>query len=171
MGRALFRAPAPYTPLRHPETYSSHRLNALAMPLNFHHFLHEFGEAGARDRFDQFVVSTVKSLWPAARPVRANPGDWGIDAYVGSLAEGQVAIWQAKFFLLEFGDAQKAQVREAYESARKAADREGYEILSWTLCIPEDLDGPSQKWWDDWSSKQTTDHGIEMDCGTSRSFV
>src|SRR5690242_12699106 len=119
------------------------------MSLTFHHFLHEFGEAGARERFEAFVVATVKSVRPAARPVRANPGDWGIDVYVGSLAQGQVGVWQAKFFLDEFDDSQKAQVREAYRSARKAAESEGYELIAWTLCIPQDLDGEAQQWWDE----------------------
>ncbi|MBF6621556.1 MAG: hypothetical protein ITG02_15170 [Patulibacter sp.] len=133
------------------------------MSLSFHHFLHEFGEAGARERFDTFVVATVKSVRPSARPVRANPGDWGIDVYVGSLAQGQVAVWQAKFFLTDFGDSQKDQVRKAYKSARKAATAEGYKLLSWTLCLPQDLDGPAQKWWDDWSGERKREDCLEVD--------
>jgi hypothetical protein len=132
------------------------------MSLSFHHFLNEFGEGGARERFENFVVATVKSVRPTARPVRANPGDWGIDIYVGSLAQGQVAVWQAKFFLEDFGDSQKAQVREAYRSARKAAVAEDYEVIGWTLCIPQDLDGDAQQWWDDWSAKREDEDGVSM---------
>lgn len=133
------------------------------MSLTFHHFLYEHGDAGARERFEAFVVATVKSLRPSARPVRANPGDWGIDVYVGSLAEGQVGVWQAKFFLTEFGDSQKDEVRQSYSSATRAAEREGYAILSWTLCIPQDLDGPAQKWWDRWSEERSLEDAVVMD--------
>lgn len=133
------------------------------MTVAFHHFLHQFGEAGARERFEKFVVRTVKSLHPSAKPIRANPGDWGIDAYVGLLAAGQVRVWQAKFFLDEFGDAQQAQIRDAYAMAKSKAKEEEYELLAWTLCIPSDLDGPNQKWWDKWSSARQEEDGVEME--------
>lgn len=136
-------------------------LSAARMSLSFHHFLHEHG-TGANDRFEQFVVATVKSVRPSAQPIRANPGDWAIDAYVGSLASGQVAIWQAKFFLLEFGESQKGQIRESFSRALESAAAGQYAVLSWTLCIPEDLDGPAQQWWDTWSAKQHKTHGVEM---------
>jgi len=133
------------------------------MSLAFHHFLHDHGEAGARERFEDFVVATVKVILPSARPIRANPGDWGIDAYVGSLAHGQVAVWQSKFFLLAFGDPQKAEIRDSYTRALAAAAKEEYDLVEWTLCIPNNLDGPSQKWWDIWSTKSAKDDGVRME--------
>lgn len=132
------------------------------MTLTFDHFRQQYGLAGARERFDDFVVATVKSVYPSARPIRANPGDWSIDAYVGSLADGDVAIWQAKFFPDDFGDAQKAQIRESYEQATKAATNNGYRILTWTMCLPQDLDGSGQQWWDVWSSRKAKQDRIEI---------
>jgi hypothetical protein len=133
------------------------------MSLTFHHFLYDHGEAGARERFEMFVVATVKSIHPSARPVRANPGDWGIDAYVGSLAQGKVGVWQAKYFLNGLDDSQKDQIRRSYTSARDAAKDHGYELIAWTLCIPCDLDTDEQRWWDTWSADRTTDDGVTMD--------
>jgi hypothetical protein len=131
--------------------------------LRFDHFLLEHGEAGARDRFEDFVVATVKSVRPSARPIRANPGDWGIDAYIGSLADGDIGIWQAKYFPGVFGDGQKDQVRESYASAKKSAAKHGYRILTWTLCIPQDLDGPAQQWWDTWAAAAVSADGITIE--------
>jgi hypothetical protein len=133
------------------------------MSLTFHHFREQYGATGATERFEDFVVATVKSVHPSARPIRANPGDWSIDAYIGSLAAGEVAIWQAKFFLNEFGDSQKAQIRDSYRRAKEEATKNGYRVLKWTLCIPQDLDGPSQKWWDKWSGETHRDDAIDVD--------
>jgi hypothetical protein len=50
---------------------------------------------GARPLFADLVVELVRLVNPAVRDVFANPGDWGIDAFVGTLAEGDaVAVWQ-----------------------------------------------------------------------------
>lgn len=133
------------------------------MSLSFYYFLNEYGEAGARERFEKLVVRIVKSLHPSAKPIRANPGDWGIDAYVGLLAEGQVRVWQAKFHLTAFGDSQKRQIRDAYTTARDKAAGEKYELLAWTLCIPIDFDPDEQKWWDDWATERQGEDGVQME--------
>ncbi len=133
-----------------------------SMSLSFMHFKHQLGDAGARERFEEFVAAAVKAIHPSARPIRANPGDWGIDTYFGSLYEGDVAVWQSKFFLDVFGDSQKQQIRSSYDEARKNAAKRGYRILAWTLCIPQDLDGPGQQWWDKFV-RDRKDDGITIE--------
>ena len=125
--------------------------------LTFDHFKDNHGVAGARQHFEEFVVRTVKGIRPTAKQIAANPGDWGIDAYVGSLHGGKVVIWQAKFFLDEkLEDSQKAQIRESFDRALKEAQARGYEVISWTLCIPQILDGPSSQWWDKFKAEHET---------------
>lgn len=134
------------------------------MNVAFEHFRDKYGEAGAPERFENFVVALVKTLHPSAQPVRAHPGDWGIDAYVGSLAQGKVAIWQAKFFLDGIlTDSRQQNVRESYTQAKASAEREGYELIEWTLCVPQNFDPKSQKWWDGWRTKTMRDDGIPIE--------
>lgn len=113
---------------------------------------------GARAQFEEMIQDLVGIIHPDFSTVEANPGDWGIDAYVGSLTGGDVDVWQSKYFIGDFGNSQKSQIREAYEQALKCAKREGYTLASWTLCMPRNLDAPSEKWWTTWKKgKEKTD--------------
>ncbi|WP_010204181.1 hypothetical protein [Salinibacterium sp. PAMC 21357] len=112
------------------------------------------GSAGARDAFERLVADIVGIVHPDVREVQANPGDWGIDAYIGDLeAGGKVHIWQSKYFIDGFATTQQGDVRKSYNSAQKAARDNGYQIASWTLCIPCELDGPMLTWWDGWKTR------------------
>lgn len=110
---------------------------------------------GARADFEQMMTQLVAAVLPGVRSITANPGDWGIDAFVGSLAGSSVAIWQAKYFIDGVDDSQKKQVRESFASAVKAAADNGYTLDSWVLCIPASMDAPTTKWWDGWKSRQS----------------
>jgi hypothetical protein len=112
------------------------------------------GPAGARDAFERLIADIVAIVHPDVQEVQANPGDWGIDAYVGDLGrEGEVHIWQSKYFIDGFSKTQQGDVRESYKSAQKAAKENGYKIASWTLCIPCELDGPMLTWWEGWKKR------------------
>jgi hypothetical protein len=114
--------------------------------------------------FAQLVIDLVRLRHPTVRDIHANPGDWGIDAFVGTLDEGEsVLVWQSKFFIDGVTSAQQAQVRESFESCVTAAKREGYRISAWTLCIPESMDGPTTKWWEKWKKKNELDHDLAIE--------
>lgn len=116
------------------------------------------GAETARAEFERLIEDIVALKHPDVRAVRANPGDWGIDAFVGQLAEGgSVMVWQAKYFIDDFHKTQKDDVTRSYNSARAAATREGYTLESWTLCIPRTLDGPESKWWTNWKRNRAKD--------------
>lgn len=112
------------------------------------------GPSGARDAFERLVADIVGIIHPDVQEVQANPGDWGIDAYVGDLGNGgEVHIWQSKYFIDGFGSTQQADARESYKSAQKAAKEHGYKIASWALCVPCELDGPMLTWWEGWRKR------------------
>ncbi|WP_152563962.1 hypothetical protein [Actinomadura welshii] len=117
---------------------------------------------GGRATFEELVQDLVSLNHPEVSTIEANPGDWGIDAYVGSLLEGEVSVWQSKFFIDGFSKSQQAQVREAYNSARDSATANGYKLTSWTLCMPCNFDGPNQQWWDRWKKRQFKTDSIEI---------
>ena len=131
------------------------------MSINFRELENKGGLDGARGEFERLIVQ-LAYLKHAAMAVLARPGDWGIDAFVGDL-DGEVAIWQAKYFPAEIEDEQKGQIRESFKSARKAAAEQGHEVRAWTLCVPTDLDGPTRKWWSRWKKKTERDSGVLID--------
>jgi len=65
---------------------------------------------GARADFQQMIAQLVRASTPSVRTVAANPGDWGIDVFVGSLAD-EIVVWQSKYFIAGVGDAQQRQIR------------------------------------------------------------
>ncbi|WP_125099273.1 hypothetical protein [Leucobacter chromiireducens] len=126
------------------------------------------GEAGAREAFERLVADIVGIVHPDVREIQANPGDWGIDAYVGDLGQdGEVHIWQSKFYMNGFGATQQDDVRESYSSAIEASKANGYKIKSWTLCIPCELDAPMLKWWTGWKRRKEKELGIVIQLETA----
>src|SRR6201995_1718132 len=116
------------------------------MPINFHELIDGGGDEGARFKFERLVIQ-LAHLKHKAMGVKANPGDWGIDALFGDL-DGVVAVWQAKFFPDEIGNSQKKQIRDSLKEAVKAAAEHDHELGAWTVAVPVDLDAEAQKWWD-----------------------
>lgn len=105
------------------------------------------GDEFGRVDFHRMLTALIKVKQPTATEVRADPGDWGIDTFVGSLA-GQVSVWQSKYFYDRVGPSQQAQIRESFASAMKHADANGYTVESWTLCVATTLSAPERRWWD-----------------------
>lgn len=126
------------------------------------------GPSGARDAFERLIADIVGIVHPDVQEVQANPGDWGIDAYVGDLGkDGEVHVWQSKYFIDGFAKTQQGDVRESYKSAQKAADENGYKIVTWTLCVPCELDGPMLTWWERWKKKTARDDNLVVDLETA----
>ncbi|MFF7167374.1 hypothetical protein ACFZBP_39395 [Streptomyces sp. NPDC008086] len=131
--------------------------------INFEFFKIKTGSVdGARAHFEEMVQDLVGILHPDLSTLDANPGDWGIDAYVGSLIDGHVNVWQSKYFIDEFDKSQQKQTRESYEQALACAKREGYTLSTWTLCLPRNLDGPNEKWWTDWKKRKEKSDGVKI---------
>ncbi len=118
-------------------------------------------EAG-RARFERLVTDIVKVIHPTAREVKPNPGDWGIDTFVGRLDGGTIAVWQSKFFLDDVGKSQQAQIRKSFKSVLDSAGANGFVVGSWTLAMSGTLDAACAKWWDGWSVRQRREHGVEV---------
>jgi hypothetical protein len=93
------------------------------------------------------LCALVAVEYKTATEIRPDPGDWGIDVIVGSLAES-ILIWQSKYFYEKIGDSQKRQIRESFASAMKHAKDNDYRVDAWTLCVACELSAPEKKWWD-----------------------
>jgi hypothetical protein len=134
--------------------------------VNFHTLITRAGtKEGARPLFARLAIELVDLVHRGAvRDIHANPGDWGMDAFVGTVDEGgSVLVWQSKYFIDGIGKVQADEIRESFESCLKAAEREGYTVTAWTLCTPEWMDGPTTKWWDTWKKRMETKYELEID--------
>ena len=120
----------------------------LASRVDFREHRYRLGsDEAARTDFHRMLTSLIQVQHPTATEVRANPGDWGIDTFAGSLVD-KVNIWQSKYFIDGLGDPQKAQIRDSLKSAMANALKNNYTVESWTLCVPRELTAPERQWWD-----------------------
>jgi hypothetical protein len=129
--------------------------------ISFQQLIGEGGKEGAREKFERLIAQLVRLQFRAVRRVEASPGDWGLDVLVGEI-DGVISVWQAKFFIDGFGRPQQAQVRESFAQVVKQAEKQGFTVDVWTLCIPVDLDGESLKWWTTWMKKKQREAKIRI---------
>jgi hypothetical protein len=121
------------------------------------------GEEFGRVDFHRMLTALIKVKQPTATEVRADPGDWGIDTYVGSLV-GRVSVWQSKYFHGRIGPSQQAQIRASFTSAMKHANDHGHTVESWTLCVATTLSAPERKWWEGKARAWRREHpGLRID--------
>jgi hypothetical protein len=132
-------------------------------PINFAaHQIRAGNISGAREDFEQMLAMLVAAIYPGARLVAANPGDWGIDVLVGDLA-GMVVIWQSKYFWPAVTKHRQNDIRSSFASAVAQAQANGYRIRRWVLCVPCSMDGPTSLWWDRWRARKHRETGIVID--------
>ncbi|MFG1609229.1 hypothetical protein [Actinoplanes sp. NPDC049265] len=146
-----------------PASAAVSRLAAGEPPINF--AAHQFRAgniAGARDDFEQMLAMLISAIHPGVRQIAAHPGDWGIDVLAGDLT-GLVVLWQSKYFWPLVARGQQAQIRESFESALAAAERNGYQISRWVLCVPSSMDPDTARWWDRWSARRRRETGVLID--------
>jgi hypothetical protein len=118
---------------------------------------------GATGDFEEMIAQLVKAVRPGvARVIAANPGDWGIDVFIGDLG-GLVTVWQSKYFMQEVGKSQQGQIRESFKSVIENAAAEGFKLARWVLCIPLSMDGPATKWWDGWKKRKERETGVVIE--------
>jgi hypothetical protein len=95
-----------------------------------------------REDFEKLCCQLLKARHPNAdvRHVEGAGGDFGVDTFIGDLADGP-AVWQSKAFADGIGKSQKEQIRQSLRQAvRKVQPR------LWILCISVDMDIHAHKW-------------------------
>lgn len=119
---------------------------------------------GAREDFEEMIGQLVTAVRPGvARVVAANPGDWGVDVFVGNLG-GLVTVWQSKYFFpVVSTPTHQSQIRESFKSVIENAAKEGFKLAQWVLCVPASMDGPTTKWWDRWKRRQKQATGVVIE--------
>jgi hypothetical protein len=87
-------------------------------------------------------------------------GDGGIDAYKGEFSkDGQLTVYQSKYFTKVWTDSQKQKIRESFERASQSND---FTLAEWFLCIPVRPARQDLRWFDEWRKKQPVPIPIDL---------
>jgi hypothetical protein len=125
-------------------------------------------EDGAREVFAQLVTMCVRSNYAGARAIRPNPGDEGVDTFVGDF-DHHVKVWQAKYFCDGVGESQQKQIRDSFKACMNSSFAS--KVKLWTLCVPCDLSIDEEKWWQGWRTKMSRQFSLAIDLWTKTHFV
>jgi len=111
-----------------------------------------------RQALEDIAALILRAIVPGSRRVRVYRGDGGVDVYEGRYgADAEVDVYQIKYFPSVWGDTQKQQIRDSYETARNNSD---FNLNRWFLCVPVRLTKEDIRWFDEWRRKQ--DKPIEI---------
>jgi hypothetical protein len=137
-------------------------INKSEIMINLRRLEIDSGEEGARYKFERLIGRLVKLKYPTAQEIRPNPGDWGIDVFVGKLTSGNCLVWQAKYFPKGINDSQKNQVESSFSQIVGKSKEKGFKVKAWDLCIPSTLSGPENIWWEKWVKQKNKETGITV---------
>jgi hypothetical protein len=108
------------------------------------------GPRGSKaDNFALLCEQLVMAEWPNANPVEGRGGDEGIDCYIGQI-DGEMNVFQFKYFLDGIGRSQKTQIMKSLETVLCL-----HQPQTWTLVIPVNMNIHQQRWFASLSKKYT----------------
>lgn len=130
------------------------------MEADFKYLLLKHGVEGARTVFEDACSKVLKKKHPAlAFQVEPNPGDEGIDVFVGDFTE-LIEVYQCKFFITVIGDSQKSQIRSSFKTAVESTK---YKMKKWVLCLPITLNIDEQGWWSKWKTEKEKEENLVIE--------
>lgn len=124
-----------------------------------------YGVAGAREKFEELCISLIKNINEGkigVSGVRANPGDGGIDIFVGEWTDEKVDIYQCKYFINGIGDSQKENIRKSFKRVLGTVE-DKTKINKWYLCLPIELTNDEKKWFDNWKSEEEKSKNLNIE--------
>lgn len=128
------------------------------MQRDFSYLKHEYGTAGAREKFESICTDILINIFKNnVHNVEPNPGDDGIDVFVGHF-NSEISVYQCKYFYEGIGESQKSQIRKSFNKVVNS----GYNLKEWILCVPCVLNPESHSWWDGWRENNEINLGISI---------
>jgi hypothetical protein len=120
------------------------------------------GEGGAWADFESMLGLLVEATQETqAHLMYSNSGDWGIDVFIGRL-DHEVSVWQAKYFRRGVGRGQQSKIEDSFASVLANAEKHGFVLRRWVLCIPCSLDPPMTQWWAGFQQRHS-DTGVQIE--------
>lgn len=137
------------------------------MARDFDYLLKKHGKEGARQIFEDCCSKVFKKEFENSYPIECNPGDEGVDVFVGDFSE-TIDVYQCKCFFYQIGDSQKTQINKSFKTA---INSDKFKLKKWVLCIPKSLTVDEAKWWSNWKKKKKETHEIEIDLMDSTALL
>lgn len=129
------------------------------MARDFDYLLKKHGREGSRQVFEDACAKAFSKEFEDAFPIECNPGDEGIDVFVGDFSE-KIDVYQCKCFFYEIGDSQVSQINSSF---KKATESKEYKLKKWVLCVPKSLTIQEAKWWSKWKKRKEEKFKIKVD--------
>src|SRR5271166_3775561 len=109
--------------------------------------------AEPRTAFEELATMLLRDCGKTDGRVSIFLGDGGIDAYKGEFSKnGQLTVYQSKYFTKVWTDSQKQKIRESFERASGSND---FTLAEWFLCIPVRPTRQDLRWFDKWREKKS----------------
>lgn len=128
------------------------------MDRKFNWLVDEYGEAGAREKFEDICTQIIQSISDDANNIKVNKGDGGIDIMDGDI-NSKMEVYQCKFHINGIKKSQKDQIRKSFD---KIINNYKTSVIKWYLCIPCRLDTEEKKWWDKFKKDRKEKYGISV---------
>lgn len=126
---------------------------------DFDYLLLKHGKEGARSVFEDTCTQAFSAKYKEAFPIECNPGDEGIDIFIGNFIE-PIEVYQCKCFFYEIGESQIKQINASF---KKAIESNTYKMKKWCLCVPKSLTIDETLWWSRWKDSKLKKHSIEIE--------
>lgn len=127
------------------------------MIVDFKRLIDLYTKEGASTVFEKMCGDLLNAEDPAITPIRANPGDEGIDMLSNN--NNRHTVYQCKYFVDQIEKSQKDQIRRSYNKARNYF---GNNLEEWILIIPKDLDVKEHEWFQKWANKNQKSDGVKI---------
>jgi hypothetical protein len=134
---------------------------------DFDYLLKKHGKEGSRGVFEDACSKAFSAKYKDAYPIECNPGDEGIDVYIGDFT-GLIEVYQCKCFFYEIEEIQKKQIRASFKKARESTS---FKMKKWCLCVPMSLNIDETKWWSTWSKTNSKKYKIEIELYDSNKLL
>ncbi|WP_044402029.1 hypothetical protein [Lacinutrix sp. Hel_I_90] len=128
------------------------------MARDFDYLLKKHGREGSRQVFEDSCAKAFSKEFEDAYPIECNPGDEGIDVFVGDFSD-EIVVYQCKCFFYEIGDSQINQINASF---KKAIESKKYKLKKWFLCVPKSLTIDEAKWWSNWKKRKEKKFKVEV---------
>lgn len=129
------------------------------MARDFDYLLKKHGKEGSRQVFEDACAKVFSEEYRNSYPVKCNPGDGGIDVFVGDFSE-KIDVYQCKCFFNEIGASQISQINSSF---KKAIESDEYKLKKWVLCVPKSLTIDEFKWWSKWKKNKESKFKIDIE--------
>lgn len=124
--------------------------------------------ARATDQLTALVTDVVGIIHPDIQNVVVDPTAWGTGVYVGEFGSAaRVRVWQSILNMRDFGTVARREADRLLDNSIRATSALGYQLKSWTLVLPTELEPSDLRHWRTWKKAKKETMGVSLDLWTA----